>query len=132
MESNKNKKQQLYSKIAQSADLLMKPFIHSIVDKNIKEDNSIFECEELLFNIECRTKEGKRLNEYDLEIEIFRSGKDINLMLSFIYYPDKPILWMGKHSVWMNSKTGVKCGPPNDGFKIEGLARKLLTFFDDN
>jgi len=57
--------------IAKSADLTNKPFVHSVVKINgeyeIEEEEDI----DLTVNILCRDKEGKRLEIYDLELELF-------------------------------------------------------------
>ena len=68
------------SLIAKSADLTNKPFVHSVV-----KINGEYEFEEdidLTVNILCRDKEGKRLEIYDLELELFKSNKDCLLYTS--------------------------------------------------
>ena len=78
------------SLIAKSADLTNKPFVHSVVKKNgeykIEEDDI-----DLTVNILCRDKEGKRLEIYDLELEIFKSSKELVLVISKLNCPDEPI-----------------------------------------
>ena len=48
--------------------------------------------------IECRDADGQRCSQRDLELEVYRSGDDINLMLSWWEQPDRPMLWQqGRH-----------------------------------
>ena len=61
-----NPPKNIESLIAKSADLTNKPFVHCVV-----KINGEYEIEEeyidLIVNILCRDKEGKRLDIYDLE-----------------------------------------------------------------
>ena len=75
--------------------------------------------------IECRSSNGERHSEHDLELEIFRSGDEMNLMISWIESHDKPILWHGKHSIWMEGATGQPCKPPEGAAMLEALARRI-------
>ena len=78
------------SLIAKSADLTNKPFVHSVVKINGEyefEDENI----DLTVNILCRDKEGKRLEIYDLELELFKSNKELVLVISKLNFPDEPI-----------------------------------------
>ena len=59
--------------IATSADLTNKPFLHSVVNIN-GEYESDNEDIDLTVNILCRDNEGKRLDIYDLELELFKSN----------------------------------------------------------
>ena len=119
--------------VASIADLCMKPWKHAVVcaDSNmfetLKSDRPI----DLLMRIECRSLEGKRCPEKDLELEIFRSGSQLNLVLGWCNQLDKPILWQGQHSVWMDSNNGKRCHAPIDGVALESLARRLRASFDD-
>ena len=45
----------------------------------------------------------------DIELEVYKSGNEINMTLSWISLLNTPILWQGKHSVWMDSDSGAKC-----------------------
>jgi len=71
-----NPPKNIESLIAKSADLTNKPFIHSVV-----KINGDYEFEEedidLTVNILCRDKELKRLEIYDLELEHFKSNKEL-------------------------------------------------------
>ena len=115
--------------IAKSADLTNKPFLHSVVKINGKyemgeEDN------DLTVNIFCRDKEGKRLEIYDLELELFESNKELVLVISKLNFPDEPILWCGVKKLWMDSNNGKKCGAPKYSSRLENLANRIKSFID--
>ena len=97
--------------IAKSADLTNKPFLHSVVKINgeYERDNEDID---LTVNILCRDNEGKRLDIYDLELELFKSNSELVLVISKLNFPDEPILWSGVKTIWMNSNNGKKCSPP--------------------
>ena len=115
--------------IAKSADLTNKPFLHSVVKINGKyemgeEDN------DLTVNILCRDKDGKRLEIYDLELELFKSNKELVLVVSKLNFPDEPILWCGVKTLWMNSNNGKKCNSPKYSARLENLANRIKSFID--
>ena len=115
--------------IAKSADLTNKPFLHSVVKINGKyemgkEDN------DLTVNILCRDKEGKRLEIYDLELDLFKSNKELVLVISKLNFPDEPILWCGVKTLWMNSNNGKKCNSPKYSARLENLANRIKSFID--
>ena len=112
--------------IAKSADLTNKPFIHSVVSRS-GEYNFYDLNFDLTVHILCRDVDGKRLDLYDLELELFRSNKDLVLVISKLNFPDEPILWSGVKTLWMNSNNGKKCNPPNYSFKLENLANRIRT-----
>ena len=115
--------------IAKSADLTNKPFLHSVVKIDGKyeigeEDN------DLTVNILCRDKEGKRLEIYDLELELFKSNKELVLVISKLNFPDEPILWCGVKTLWMDSNNGNKCDSPKYSSRLENLANRIKSFID--
>ncbi len=115
--------------IAKSADLTNKPFLHSVVKINGKyeigeEDN------DLTVNILCRDKEGKRLETYDLELELFKSKKELVLVISKLNFPNEPILWCGVKTLWMDSNNGKKCVIPKYSSRLENLANRIKSFID--
>ena len=117
------------SLIAKSADLTNKPFVHSVVKINGEyefEDEDI----DLTVNILCRDKEGKRLEIYDLELELFKSNKELVLVISKLNFPDEPILWCGVKTLWMNSNNGKKCNSPKYSDRLENLANRIKSFID--
>ncbi len=117
------------SLIAKSADLTNKPFVHSVVKINGEYE---FEEEDidLTVNILCRDKEGKRLEIYDLELELFKSDKELVLVISKLNFPDEPILWCGVKTLWMDSNNGKKCNAPKYSARLENLANRIKSFID--
>ena len=124
-----NPPKNIESLIAKSADLTNKPFVHSVVKINGEyefEDEDI----DLTVNILCRDKEGKRLEIYDLELELFKSNKELVLVISKLNFPDEPILWCGVKTLWMNSNNGEKCNSPKYSARLENLANRIKSFID--
>ncbi len=120
-----------HTAIAAAADICFKPWLHAVLDHDKKSSNPINANKslDLLLTIECRNKEGVRQPSKDIELEIYRSGNDLNLILSWLHIDDAPILWQGKHSIWMDSVTGKRCAPPTDGHCLESFARRLRSLF---
>ena len=83
---------------------------------------------DLTVQILCRDIDGKRLDLYDLELELFKSNNDLVLVLAKLNYPNDPILWSGIKTLWMDSESGKKCNPPSYSFKLENLANRIKTF----
>ncbi len=113
--------------IAKSADLTNKPFLHSVVKINgeFEIDNDDID---LTVNILCRDIDGKRLDIYDLELELFRSNRELVLVISKLKFPDEPMLWSGVKTIWMNSNNGKICSPPGYSLKLENLATRIRNF----
>ena len=113
--------------VASTADLCFRPWIHSVINlsNNCIENQSTDSLDELILRIECRDLDGIRNHEHDIELELFRSGKDFNLVVGLIGIPNQPILWHGKHSVWMEGNSGKRCCAPNYGNEFESFARRL-------
>ena len=124
-----NPPKNIESLIAKSADLTNKPFVHSVV-----KINGEYEIEEedidLTVHILCRDKEGKRLEICDLELELFKSNKELVLVISKLNFPDEPILWCGVKTLWMNSNNGEKCNSPKYSARLENLANRIKSFID--
>ena len=117
----------LIAEVAKAADLCMKPYLHSVsLDNQLSNFNDI---EDLIFKIQCRNIDGEREESMDIELEVYKSGNDLNMTLSWKSIIDRPILWQGKHSVWMDSSSGVQCEIPLYGKEFESLARRLRTIF---
>jgi len=124
-----NPPKNIESLIAKSADLTNKPFVHSVVKINGEyefEDEDI----DLTVNILCRDKEGKRLEIYDLELELFKSNKELVLVISKLNFHDEPILWCGVKTLWMDSNNGKKCNSPKYSDRLENLANRIKSFID--
>jgi len=113
--------------IAKSADLTNKPFLHSVVRINGQfEPNK--EDIDLTVNILCRDIDGKRLDIYDLELELFRSNSELVLVISKLKFSDEPILWSGVKKIWMNSNNGKACAPPKYSSRLENLATRIKNY----
>ena len=117
----------LISEVAKAADLCMKPYVHSVFLENQLDLDNDFD--ELIFKIQCRNIDGEREESMDLELEVYKSGKEVNMTLSWKSLIDRPILWQGKHVIWMDSSSGMQCETPSYGKLFESLARRLRTVF---
>ena len=117
----------LIAEVAKAADLCMKPFVHSVSLENQLDDGNFIN--ELIFKIQRRNTDGEREDGMDIELEVYKSGNDINMTISWKSLIDRPILWQGKHAVWMDSSSGVKCETPSYGMVFESLARRLRMVF---
>ena len=122
---------EFFSEIAKSADLCLKPWKHSV--KSVEEIDfsnlNLDQFKEIILKIESRNNEGVRFPNNDLDLEIFRSGVELNIILSWHSFPLKPILWQGKHSLWMDGNTGKRTDVPKGGEDLESLARRLRARF---
>ena len=109
----------------------MRPWRHAVLDVDLDLDKSLGNdySLDLLLRIESRSQEGERYSEHDLDLEIYKSGTDINLIICWSNRPSSPILWHGKHSVWMDATSGKKCNAPLDSDSLESLARRLRGSF---
>ena len=129
--SIRNFSNELTLEVAQSADLCMKPWKHAVFNQTNLENIELesIELDELIFLIECRCPDGVRNAGRDLQLEIYKSGVDVIIMLSLNEDKESPILWQGKHSFWMDGITGKRCNPPLENQQIESLARRLRAKF---
>ncbi len=112
--------------VAKAADHCLKPWKHSVINKNDINDRSI---KDIILLIKSRDEKGVRHPENDLELEIYKSGEDINLVISWKQNLNQPILWQGKHSFWMDPSSGKRCASPQNSVNIEALARRLRSYF---
>jgi len=108
--------------IAKTADVCRRPWSHAVV---LVDPAAEAELDDLHVRIECRDAEGQRQTDLDLELEVYRSGTEINLMLGWWDQPDRPLLWHGRHPVWMNGESGERCSAPTDANSMEALGRRL-------
>ena len=108
--------------IAKAADVCLKPWSHAVV---LIDPSAPEQIDDLHVRIECRDGDGQRCSDQDLELEIYRSGDEINLMLSWWDQPERPMLWHGRHPVWMDGASGQRCGAPQDAAPLEALGRRL-------
>lgn len=115
--------------VAAAADLCRKPLkhgVHLLAPSEPERDEPI----DCLLRLEARNPDGVRCPEDDLELEIYRSGAELNLMLSWLTQDDLPVLWQGGHAVWMDSN-GARCPAPEQGAPMEALARRLRVLLAD-
>lgn len=108
--------------IAKAADVCLKPFCHAVV---LMDPSTPAVVDDLNVRIECRDTDGARHPERDIELEIYRSGEEVNLMLSWWDQPERPMLWHGRHPVWMDGESGQRCSAPQDAAPLESLGRRL-------
>ncbi len=117
----------LIAEVAKAADLCMKPYVHSVfLENQLDYENDL---NELIFKIQCRNIDGEREESMDIELEVYKSGTEVNMTISWRSLVDRPILWQGKHAVWMDSASGVQCETPSYGKLFESLARRLRMVF---
>ena len=116
--------------IAKACDHCLKPWRHSIIDNSVALlSDSLDELIDLTLKVECRGDNGERYPRNDLELEIYKSGSDLSITLSWPFYPNRPILWHGRHSIWMDPINGKRSSTPVEGSSLEALARRLRSIF---
>ena len=109
----------------------MKPFKHSVVSNSDLVEKLPIEdqFDDFILRLECRTSEGSRSTENDLDLEIYKSGKDTNLILSWTNRNENIYLWQGAHSIWIDSLTGKRIDSPIGSNNVESLARRVRALF---
>ena len=117
----------LLAEVAKAADLCMKPYVHSVFLENQLDDDNVLD--DLIFKIQRRNTNGERDDSMEIELEVYKSGNEVNMTISWKSLIDRPILWQGKHAVWMDSSSGLQCETPSYGKLFESLARRLRTVF---
>ena len=117
----------LIAEVAKAADLCIKPYAHSVSIENQLNDGDVLD--DLIFKIQRRNTDGEREDFMDIELEVYKSGSEVNMTISWKSLIDRPILWQGKHAIWMDSSSGVQCETPSYGKLFEALARRLRTVF---
>ena len=120
----------LKTQVAKSANIINKPFLHSVLEISGQHDESKIGDLDVTLNILCRDTDGNRLERYDLEIEMFYSKKELVLVIAKLHYPNEPILWSGNKNLWIDSKTGKKCESPQYSFRLENLAMRIKSFLN--
>jgi hypothetical protein len=118
---------QFLADIAKAADHCLKPYRHALRFSG-EPPSTIGECSDCALLIEARSEDGARLSDRDLELEIYRSGADLNLMLTWVSDEQAPMLWHGSHPVWMQAATGERCERPADGAALEAFCRRIRAF----
>ena len=116
--------------IVKACDHCLKPWRYSIIDDSaFSLSDSSDELIDLTLKVECRGDNGERYPRNDLELEIYKSGSDLSITLSWPFYPNRPILWHGRHSIWMEPINGKRSSTPSEGSSLEALARRLRSIF---
>jgi hypothetical protein len=110
--------------VAKAADLCLKPYRHGVRIQGPTPE-TLGDCSECCLLIEARDTAGVRQDVHDLELEIYRSGAELNLMLSRRSDEMAPLLWHGSHPVWMQAATGERCERPENGAALEALCRRI-------
>ncbi len=110
------------AQVAAAADLCLRPWRHGVRLRDPEPAAAPTDC---CLRIEARAADGTRCEAGDVELEIYRSGAELNLMLSRCADADAPLLWHGSHAVWMDGTSGERCGRPGDGAALEALARRI-------
>ncbi len=122
------------SSVAAAADLCLKPWKYSVilVEKDFRPQSSTSDVQQdsfigvdLTLRIECRDIDGNRIENNDIDVEIYWSGQEVTIMLGWCNREHLPLLWQGKHSFWMDTKNGSKCLAPQHGENLEHLARRI-------
>jgi hypothetical protein len=114
--------------LARAADLCFGPLRHALRlagGMSAARPSGSDNLEDCLLLIEARDDQGVRQPGADLELEIFRSGNDLHLMLSRVADAAAPLLWHGSHSVWMRADSGERCACPADGMALEAFCRRV-------
>lgn len=104
--------------VAAAADLCRKPLRHAVV--GAVHGDSL----DLCLRLEARTPEGERVPAEDLELEIYRSGEDLNLTLAWRQGEDHPCCGRAAiRSGWMGPRGCAAAAHPRG--PLEALARRL-------
>ena len=85
-------KDSLIAEVAKAADLCMKPYVHSVFLENQLDDDN--ELDDLIFKIQSRNIDGEREESMDIELEVYKSGDEVNMTISWKSLIDRPILWL--------------------------------------
>ena len=84
-------KDSLIAEVAKAADLSMNPYVHSVfLENQLDDDNDL---DDLIFKIQCRNIDGERQESMDMELEVYKSGNEVNMTISWKSLIDRPILW---------------------------------------
>ena len=126
----KNSSDNLEIIVAKSANIINKPYIHSVIKISGECDLSKDDDLDITLNVLCKDSEGNRKERYDLEIEIFNSKNELVILVSKLNYPNEPILWSGNKNLWMDSESGKRCNPPDYNLRMESLATRIKKFID--
>ena len=104
--------------ICRAADRSRPPLQHALVPQEQASDSWVV-------RLETRDEQGCRCPEQDLELEIYGHASDPSLQLAWAADERQPMLWQGRHPVWMDGTSGLSCPRPDGGIALETLARRL-------
>jgi hypothetical protein len=114
---------------AHAADLCLVPWRHAVricepegLERSATDADGPLDC---VLRLEARAASGERQPAHDLELEIYRSGRALNLLLSRPADAGAPLLWHGNHPVWLCPESGMRRERPADGLPLEALGRRL-------
>jgi hypothetical protein len=113
------------AQLAAAADLTLKPLRHAVRFSGEGPAGGDGNGSDCCLLIEARSSEGERMEMADLELEIYRSGEELNLMVYHLNDASAPLLWHGSHPVWMLPGSGERCARPADGAALEAFCRRL-------
>ena len=108
----------LCSQLCRAADHSRAPLRHAAIPEEMA-------CNSWMVRLEVRNEAGERMDQHDLELEIYGKGEDPSLQLAWLSQPQLPMLWQGRHPVWIDATSGLKTERPQGGETIETLARRL-------
>jgi hypothetical protein len=111
--------------LARAADVCLKPDRHAVRFAGPDPGSAAAMADDCTVRFEVREPSGERRPERDLELEIYRSGSELNLMLCRVANEHTPLLWHGSHPVWMQAASGERCQRPVDGAPLEALCRRI-------
>lgn len=120
--------QPFLTEMARAADLCLRPHRHALRfqgEPPRADDAGGRVSSDCTLVIEARDPEGRRHSAGDLELEIYRSGTTLHLMLSRLADDQWPLLWHGDHPVWMDPTSGLRCERPADGAPFEAFCRRV-------
>jgi hypothetical protein len=115
--------------LARAADLCLSPWRHAVRLRDPSSDPDSFSDKDApldwTLRIEARGADGARQPLHDLELEIYRSGRQLNLLLSRPGDEAAAMLWHGSHPVWLRADNGERCERPADGASLEAFCRRV-------
>lgn len=109
---------ELLTVISQAADLCRPELRHAAV---LLEQAADGWC----LRLECRGIDGGRLEAEDLDLEIYGAAADPSIQITWSMNPQAPVLWQGRHALWMEAGQGQRCAAPPQAVPLEALARRL-------
>lgn len=109
--------------VAAAADLCRRPLLHGVRCQDPEDGGKALQ--ECCLLLEARDREGQRLPADDLELEIYPSGAELHITLAWRTDPHRPLLWHGRHPVWLRGDSGERCERPEDGAPLEAFCRRL-------